>query len=267
MILKEILCIFGECGLILENPVTLLCGNTLCRQHLDGFETKFKCPFCHKQHSVPEEGFFVNEEIDQKINSFYQSDSLRKEVKESLTKLDHIIYDYEKIDPEGYVFDYFGEVLNKIDLHREEKIEEVKEKSQEMIKELTKKEQKCKSNQNKLEKVSLENLKPNDLPFWIKPYLSGYSLRVSKLKENQYNDFLSKLNEKIRQVQTELKSFAVIIIPMEARMDCRRRHSTSSFKKWTIHRVLQYREMNNWIGPTVKNFGIMPCEECIFFWV
>jgi hypothetical protein len=43
-------------------------GNTLCREHLDEFETKFKCYFCNKQHSVPGEGCFVNETIEQNIN-------------------------------------------------------------------------------------------------------------------------------------------------------------------------------------------------------
>ena len=62
-----LICRFEDCGLILENPVRLLCDNNIGREHLDWFVIKFKCPFCHKQHSVPEEGFFVNEEIIQKI--------------------------------------------------------------------------------------------------------------------------------------------------------------------------------------------------------
>ena len=101
----DLKCQFEDCGLILEKPVTLLCENTVCQQHLDEFETKFKCQFCHKQHSVPEEGFFVNEEIERNIENFYQSDPLRKEARESFNKLNDIIYDYEKIDPQGYIFD------------------------------------------------------------------------------------------------------------------------------------------------------------------
>ena len=45
-----------------------LWGNTICREHLDEFETKFKCYFCYKQHSVPGEGCFVNETIEKNIN-------------------------------------------------------------------------------------------------------------------------------------------------------------------------------------------------------
>ena len=156
MDLKELKCQYKDCELILENPVTLLCGNTLCRQHLDEFEIKFKCPFCHKQHSVPEDGFFVNESIEQEIERFYQSDPLRKKVKESLIKLNDIIYDYEKIDPECYVFDYIGEIVNRIDLHREELIEEIAKIIEKIIMSLNMKKEEYKSNSTKLEKINLD---------------------------------------------------------------------------------------------------------------
>ncbi len=103
----DLKCRFGECGLILENPVRLLCGNNVCREHLDEFDTKFKCPFCHKQHSIPQGGFYVNEKIELKIQTIYQSDPLRKEAKESYNKLNEIINNYEKInDPDGYISNY-----------------------------------------------------------------------------------------------------------------------------------------------------------------
>ena len=38
-------CQHEDCGLILENPVTLVCDYNVCRHHLDGLEKKFKCFF------------------------------------------------------------------------------------------------------------------------------------------------------------------------------------------------------------------------------
>ena len=108
----DLKCQYEDCGLILENPVTLLCGNTLCREHLDEFETKFKCHFCHKQHTIPEDGFFLNVSIEHEIEEFYQSDTLRKEAKESYQKLNELINDFEKIDPDGFIFDYIGLICN-----------------------------------------------------------------------------------------------------------------------------------------------------------
>ncbi len=40
MDLTELKCQYEDCGLILEKPVTLLCGKTLCKEHLDDFENR-----------------------------------------------------------------------------------------------------------------------------------------------------------------------------------------------------------------------------------
>ena len=160
----DLKCQFEDCGLILENPVKLLCGNNVCREHLNKFEAKFKCTFCHKQHSIPEDGLFVNEEIEQKIDSFYQSDPLRKEAKESYNKLNEIINNYEKIDdPDGYISNYIGEIRERVFSHRDEMVEEIHNKSKEIIKQLEDKKETCKSNSTKLEKINLDQSKPDDL--------------------------------------------------------------------------------------------------------
>ena len=58
---------------------------------------------------------------------------LRKKIKLSFEELSESIDDYEKIDPEGFVYDYFGEIRNKVDLHREELKKEVDQKSDEIL--------------------------------------------------------------------------------------------------------------------------------------
>ena len=149
-------CQYEECGLIMEKPVTLLCGHTLCIQHLNGLEIKFKCFFCPKQHTVPEDGFCVNKTIEKMIENFYQSDPLRKKIKESFDKLNESFRDYECIDPDVYIYDYFAEIRNKVDLHKEELVKEINERSEKIIKELTEKEQKCKSDAAKIVKIDLD---------------------------------------------------------------------------------------------------------------
>ena len=204
--------------MILEGRVTLLCGNTLCRQHLDEFETIFKCPFCHEQHSIPDDGYFINEDIGQKIDSFYQSDSLRKEAKESLTKLNDIIYDYEKIDPDCYIFDYIGGIVNRVDLHRDEMIEEVIQKSKEMKKQLKEKEQKCKSNLINLVKMKIE---PDDLA-------------ISTSKNKEQNDLLANLNEQLNLVQNETKKYENKLLMNEA-IHFEKYEKSSSFGKLSFY--------------------------------
>ena len=93
-----LICQYEDCQLILENPVTLLCGNTLCRHHLDNYKVNFKCCFCHKQHTIPEEGFIVNNAMEQIIDSFYQSNSLMKEINKSFDELNKSIEVYESLN-------------------------------------------------------------------------------------------------------------------------------------------------------------------------
>ena len=49
-----------NCHLIYENPITLQCKNSLCKQHLDQFDDKFECFFCKIEHLVCEDWFNIN---------------------------------------------------------------------------------------------------------------------------------------------------------------------------------------------------------------
>ena len=160
----SLICELDCCKLILENPVTLLCGNTLCKEHFDKFNDKFICYFCKKEHQVPEDGFVINKTTNNIINNYINMNPLRKKIKESFEELSESIEEYEKIEPDGYVFDYFSDKRNKVDLHREELKKEIDQKSDEIIQQLKEKEEECKLNAQKLEKINLDELIKDTLP-------------------------------------------------------------------------------------------------------
>ena len=60
MDLTELKCQYEDCGLILEKPVTLLCGKTLCKEHLDDFETKLKSDQMIKKLKIKEQECKLN---------------------------------------------------------------------------------------------------------------------------------------------------------------------------------------------------------------
>ena len=73
MELEALVCNYEDCNLIYENPVTLPCGKSICKQHLEQYENdeKYKCCFCKEQHEIPKNGFVVNNSFDsnnKKIN-------------------------------------------------------------------------------------------------------------------------------------------------------------------------------------------------------
>ena len=133
-------CKYDGCNLIYENPVTLLCGHSLCQKHLENFDDKFKCPYCHEEHHKPSTNITICEMID-----FYnQLDPLRRSIKKSFDNLDESIKQCENIESDVYIDGYFYEIRNKVDLHREEFKKEIDEKSDEIIQQLKVKEEECK---------------------------------------------------------------------------------------------------------------------------
>ena len=54
-------CKLNECNLYLEDGVTLPCGYTICKYHLNPFLNQtFKCSFCFDQHLIPKNDEIVD---------------------------------------------------------------------------------------------------------------------------------------------------------------------------------------------------------------
>ena len=121
-----------QCNQLLVEPVTLPCGYSVCKRHLDELlentpkdMNKFDCQLCEEKHYIPENGFFVNKRIQNglniklnslKLNSVY--DKFKREItdaKNNIQKLENL----QKY-PENYIFEYFEELKRQVDLRREE---------------------------------------------------------------------------------------------------------------------------------------------------
>ena len=201
MNLKALVCQYDGCKLILEHPVTLPCGYSLCKNHLDQFNHKFECFFCKKEHQIPDDGFAINHTFNMIIDSYFDMDSLRKQIKYSFNKLNEILYEYENINPECYIYDYIRDIINKVDLHREQLIKDIHERSDKIINQLQEKEQLCQANAIKLEKINLKELKTTDLSLW------KHSYRTIDSKKEELNDLLAKMNDKLTLVRNESIKF------------------------------------------------------------
>ena len=198
---EDLVCDYDCCKMILESPVTLPCGNTLCKEHLDKFYEKFTCFLCNEEHQIPKNGFVINKTTNKIINNYINLNPLRKKIKASFEHLSQSIDDYEKVDPDSFVYDYFAEIRNKVDLHREELKREVDQKSDEIIQHLKEREQKCKANLSKVEKENVDELKKNNLPFWKQ------KLRMPNINENDLNDLSSVLNDNIKIIKNRKRKY------------------------------------------------------------
>ena len=195
---KALICEYDKCKLILEVPITLPCGNTLCEQHVKQFDENFKCFFCAEYHEMPKIGFSPNRTINKMIDGFYQSNELRKKIKETFDKLNLLIKEYDLIETDVYVYDYFSEIRNQVDLHREQLIEQIHIKSDEIIRNLKEKEDKCRLNLQNIKKMNSFELNMNVLSL-------KQNYRMLNLNKKQLNDLLMKMNQNTRDIQ--LKTF------------------------------------------------------------
>ena len=193
-------CNFTDCGLILEDPVSLSCGMNLCKKHLDKFKKKFKCNFCHKMHTIPEEGYQVNQAFNQTIQNFIQSDTIKNEIKESFLTLSKSIDDYENLnqDQDEYISDYFDNLYQKVNFHKEELIKNINESANELINVLKDKEIKCKTNQIKLENLDLFEIKYDFIPSL------KLKLRQPDLNQDESKQLLKDINGNNQKIQDHL---------------------------------------------------------------
>lgn len=199
---RACVCKFQDCNLIYQNPITLPCGHSLCRHHLNIFDDKFMCQFCDEEHQIPQTGYVINMTIVDLIKEYVESNPLRKEIKQTFEQLNDTILDYESIDADLFYFDHFSEVRNRVDLHREEMIDQINTKSDEIIRQLKVKEEKCKSDiAAKLEKMSLTKLKDNDIPSWIK------KMRTPSANKYALNDLLTKMKDVVNKLKNESSKY------------------------------------------------------------
>ena len=65
------------CSKLLVDPVTLPCGDSVCKLHLKDYigKMKYECQCCKQEHSVHKEGFvinkFIQDQLKMQLNSIY----------------------------------------------------------------------------------------------------------------------------------------------------------------------------------------------------
>ena len=132
---QELTCKF--CSQIYNNPITLSCGDTVCRHHIDEqISNKFMCPLCNEENTL--QNIKVNKLIENllrfelhefKINPIYER--VLNYFKKEIGNLEAILN-----DPERYVFEEINELKRLVDLDREKLNIQIDEIANEFIQRL-----------------------------------------------------------------------------------------------------------------------------------
>jgi WD40 repeat protein len=198
---SEYLCDFVGCAKYLKEPITLPCGDIVCREHVDGRATSFECPICDNEFIIPEEGFKINIKMSSLINKNSHLTGQHKQAKEIFDQLEKEIEDFQKSNlahPQLYIHDYFSSIRNKIDLHREQMIESIHKRSEKLLNKLKLIEEECNRNEEKIEKIDFEanKVKLNEL---------SEKLRLSNLKVEELIQLQDSINLRIEKFITSCK--------------------------------------------------------------
>jgi hypothetical protein len=202
---KVFICSSKSCNKYLEKPVTLPCGFTVCQEHvksnIDDLENEnhtFECDVCNDEHTVTK-FLAINQMVSDLIENDVQLSEEQIELKDNITKIEAILVDHLKDSPEEYVYDYFSNLRNQIDLHRDMSIQSIHKRSDEMIKQLNETEQRCKANlKNKL-----------NVPEFETQIIAQYkdALRNPNLNLSEVNEMVEKLKSSVLNFQDQLKMF------------------------------------------------------------
>ena len=120
-----------QCNQLLVDPVTLSCGYSVCKSHLDGLlkntpkeMNKFECELCKEKHCIPEKGYAINKRIQNGLNIKLSTLKLNPVYEECKTEINEDKMNIQMIknldkDLENLIYEYFEELKRQADLWRE----------------------------------------------------------------------------------------------------------------------------------------------------
>ena len=133
------------CHKVLVDPITIPCGNNVCKSHLDKLLKKiskekniFQCEICKEEHFIPKSGFKVNKRLQNGLEIQFNTlkltpifDECKKVIKTAHRRVAKI-ETLEK-NSEGYIYEYFEDIKRKVDIRREDLKMKIDKYSDEVI--------------------------------------------------------------------------------------------------------------------------------------
>ena len=202
------ICELKECNCYLDKPITLPCGSTICQQHVVDYslnnqeDTKFKCEICSDEHQIPLDGFKINKRLFELIQSNTHLSPKQISAKNSFDELEKTLINHQQSDfvnSDTYLYEYFSKLRNQIDLHRDQLIDDIHKRSEEIINALKEFENECKSNKTQVNEINFESIIKEKLPQW--------KIKLSSPSMNQADtvDLSEEINAKLIYVKLEIE--------------------------------------------------------------
>lgn len=246
------LCNYEACKNVFEKPVILLCcGESICEKHVPDLyvnEDKklIKCPFCTEEFELPKKGLLINKKLEQMIH--IDLGPANRQAKENIIELKRVLDDYSTLiqNPELFVFKYFQDIKNEIDISREEWKMLIDNYHDDLLKEINFHENECDFEKEKLKNdIGIEEL--NNQYEYLNSELSKFVIDESKWQELN-NEITDKINLMKDQV-SETKSLYLNNQSFEFKKPFFKNPSESLFGK-----IIKINQLD-------KDFDLISCSE------
>ena len=198
-----------KCNKLLTEPVTTVCGYTICKFHLDQLKDSFQCDLCHREHTVPKDGFEVARRLQDALSiqlNTLELTPVYDECKKVIGEAQKDVAEIESIDkdPENYIYEYFEDIKRQVDLRREDLKEKVDKYSDETIKTINNAQKTCQKLAKEVNKLSkdFEDSK-KELNELIRHF---DTFKISDEKFQEIKENVSDLKSKFKRMLTTYKS-------------------------------------------------------------
>ena len=215
------------CNKVYNEPITLPCGESLCRQHINELlsiddANTFYCPFCNEQNL--NKNFKVSKTIQYLLDMEAHKITIDPKYTRIFTDFKTEIGNLEIIlnDPENYIYEEINEVKRQVDLDREKAKAEIDKLADDYIQQLETHEKQFKAQYKT--NVDMNNL---------------ISLaEASKKQLNEYESCLNLLSNKTEQRDQQTKQSEITINNLKWKIEELKRQLFSNF-------AIKYNPMKN----------------------
>jgi len=199
------------CQEILKEPIILPCGKTICKAHSEEI-SKDKCILCNKTHKIPEDGFLINELvqniIENKLHTLDLNFDQFKNSREIIENLNKRLKEIEAIrnDPDNFIAEYFYELNRQVDLRREKLFQEIQQYSDELIQKIDVLRQECLNNsKNTKIKMTEEIDECKSKIEKLNLMFNSFEIDNGKLEEIMHQKMSKELEELMKPISQEYK--------------------------------------------------------------
>ena len=202
-----------KCPICLDKyttPITLTCGETICKYHLEHSsftkDKKFKCDICAKEHIFPDGGFPINKTIQKMLQIHLDRLDRGESFKNAKLSFDLLSAKYKSFelinqDPAFFIDEYFADLVNKIDIKREEVKLEIDNHYDKLLNYL-----KLTKNISQEMADTNKNILTNDLKYLKNEIdLFDKDLKMLDIDEIRWNNIESKTKILINKIDYNLK--------------------------------------------------------------